>query len=311
MNFEKLFTDYKIEYSTKVNKGWVNVECPFCYSSTHQKHLGFNPNGDYCHCWKCGGKNIKTTLSRLLSIPSNYVDDVMRDYRGRNIQLNNLNKKSKTIHKLELPTDTFLPIERKYLKQRNFNPKQLYDKYKIVGGGMTGKWKYRIIIPLILNNKIVSWTARSILSKEKLSELDIPRYKNLSIEESIINPKDTWYNLDNCYGNEVILTEGVFDVFRLSDIDNNDKVGDNVICSLGTTVTQEQIRVIQSRFKKVYILFDNEKEAQEKARKLGKQLSSIGVDVEIVDAYSDFGVNDGAELTSEQVRIIRKELFGE
>ena len=24
MNFEKLFTDYKIEYSTKVNKGWVN-----------------------------------------------------------------------------------------------------------------------------------------------------------------------------------------------------------------------------------------------------------------------------------------------
>ena len=297
MNFEKLFTDYKIEYSTRVNRGWVNVECPFCYSSTHQKHLGFNPFGDYCHCWKCGGKNIRATLSRLLSIPSNYVDDVMRDYRGRNIQLNNLNKKSKAIHRLELPTDTFLPIERKYLKGRNFNPKHLHDKYKIVGGGITGKWKYRIIIPLILNGKIVSWTARSILSKERLSELDIPRYKNLSIEESIINPKETWYNLDNCYGDSVVILEGCFDVIRF---------GDNSICSLGTSVTQEQIRVIQSRFKKVYILFDNEKEAQEKARKLGLNLSSVGLEVEIIDAFGDFGKNDMAELTEKEVEKIKK-----
>ena len=297
MNFEKLFTDYKIEYSTRVNRGWVNVECPFCYSSTHQKHLGFNPYGDYCHCWKCGGKNIRATLSRLLSIPSNYVDDVMRDYRGRNIQLNNLNKKSKAIHRLELPTDTFLPIERKYLKGRNFNPKHLHDKYKIVGGGMTGKWKYRIIIPLILNGKIVSWTARSILSKERLSELDIPRYKNLSIEESIINPKETWYNLDNCHGDSVVILEGCFDVIRF---------GDNSICSLGTSVTQEQIRVIQSRFKKVYILFDNEKEAQEKARKLGLNLSSVGLEVEIIDAFGDFGKNDMAELTEKEVEKIKK-----
>ena len=305
MNFEKLFTDYNIEYSTKVNRGWVNVECPFCYSSTHQKHLGFNPYGDYCHCWKCGGKNIKTALSRLLSIPSNCVEDVMRDYRGRNIQLNNLNKKSKTIHKLELPTDTFLPIERKYLKSRNFNPKYLHDKYKIVGGGMTGKWKYRIIIPLILNNKIVSWTARSILDKEKLSELDIPRYKNLSIEESIYPPKDLFYNIDNCNGDTVVITEGAFDVMRLGDRFGNN---DNVICSWGTTMTQSQISTLKNKFKKVYMMFDNEPEAQEKARKFGLQISAIGLDVEIVNFYEDFGVNDGAECTYEQVDFIRKEL---
>lgn len=297
MNFEKLFTDYKIEYSTKVNKGWVNVECPFCYSSTHQKHLGFNPFGDYCHCWKCGGKDFRTTLSRLLSIPSNHVNTIIRDYKGRNIQLNNLNKKSKVIHKLELPTDTFLPIERKYLKQRNFNPSYLHKKYGIVGGGMTGKWKYRIIIPLIVNNKVVSWTARSVLSKEELKELDIPRYKNLSIDESIINPKETWYNLDNCYSNEVVILEGCFDVIRF---------GDNSICSLGTTVTQSQIKIIQERFKKVYILFDNETEAQEKARKLGISLSSVGVEVEIVNAFEDFNKNDMAELSEKEVEKLKK-----
>ena len=45
-----------------------------------------------------------------------------------------------------------------------------------------------------------------------------------------------------------------------------------------------------------------------KAKKFGLQLVSIGLDVEVVDAYSDYNVNDGAELNEKQVREIRKEL---
>ena len=55
-------------------------------------------------------------------------------------------------------------------------------------------------------------------------------------------------------------------------------------------------------------MFDNEIQAQKTARKYGVALSAIGVDVEVVDAYSDFGVKDGAELSNKQVKIIRKEL---
>ena len=164
---------------------------------------------------------------------------------------------------------------------------------------MTGKWKYRIIIPLIINGKIVSWTGRSILSPAKQKELNIPRYKNLSIEDSVIDPKSILYNLDNCKKEIGVLTEGAFDVMRM---------GDDFFCSFGTELTQSQIGMIKDRFKKVFIMFDNEKEAQEKARKFGLQISSIGVEVELVDAYGDFGKNDGGELNEKEVEIIRAEL---
>ena len=175
----------------------------------------------------------------------------------------------------------------------------LHKKYNVVGGGIVGDWKYRLIIPVIINGKIVSWTGRSILEKSKLDELKIPRYKNLEIKKSVINPKECLFNLDNSKNKTVVLTEGPFDVMRL---------GDDFICSFGTSLTQSQIKEIKLRYDKVFIMFDNEIEAQQKARNYGQMLSSIGVDVEIVDAYSDFNKNDGGELNDEEVKIIRKEL---
>lgn len=307
MNFERLFKDYKIDYSTKVNRNWVNTRCCFCGGSSYK--LGFNPQEDYCTCFACGGHDLYDALSRLLNVPKNQLKELLSNYAGRVNVTKELNHK--TINKLELPTNEFTKAERKYLESRGFNPDYLHDKYKIVGGGIVGKWKHRIIIPILLNGKVVSWTGRSILSKERLIELEIPRYKNLAIDDSIIDPKSTLFNLDNCDKDGVILTEGAFDVLRLSYLDQNKQFGDNVICSFGIELTQTQIGIIADRFKKVFILFDNEIQAQKTARKFGVQLSAVGVDVEIVDAYSDFGVKDGAELTNEQVKIIRKELFDE
>lgn len=298
MNFQKLFEDYKIDYSLKTNRGWVNTKCIYCGGSSYK--LGFNPTEDYCTCFACGLHNLKETLSKLLAIPKKDINDVIEQYKTRTIILNKLNdKKTTAVKNLVLPTDTFTPIERKYLKSRNFNPSYLHKKYNVVGGGIVGDWKYRIIIPVIINGKIVSWTGRSILEKSKLDELKIPRYKNLEIKKSVINPKECLFNLDNSKNKTVVLTEGPFDVMRL---------GDDFICSFGTSLTQSQIKEIRLRYDKVFIMFDNEVEAQQKARNYGQMLSSVGVDVEIVDAYSDFNKNDGGELNDEEVKIIRKEL---
>ena len=297
MNFVKLFNDYNVEYDIRVNKGWTNVTCPFCDDKTFNG--GFNNAGDYYHCWKCGGHNFKQALARTVNIPFNEVDILIEQYAGRNSVLNTLNKKQAKATKLTLPTDTFTPAERKYLKERNFSPKLLYEKYKIVGGGITGSWKYRIIIPLVLNGKIVSWTARTILSKQQQQKLKIPRYKNLSIEQSVVDPKSVLYNLDHCEDKIAVLTEGAFDVIRM---------GDGFFCSFGTELTQSQISMIKQRFEKVFIMFDNEEEAQAKARKFGLQIASIGVEVELVDCYGDFNKNDAGELNEKEVQIIRHEL---
>ena len=297
MNFVKLFNDYNVEYDTRVNKGWTNVTCPFCDDKTFNG--GFNNAGDYYHCWKCGGHNFKQALARTVNIPFNEVDILIEQYAGRNSVLNKLNKKQAKATKLTLPTDTFTPSERKYLKGRNFSPKLLHEKYKIVGGGITGSWKYRIIIPLVLNGKIVSWTARTILSKQQQQKLKIPRYKNLSIKQSVVDPKSILYNLDHCEDKIAVLTEGAFDVIRM---------GDGFFCSFGTELTQSQISMIKQRFEKVFIMFDNEEEAQTKARKFGLQIASIGVEVELVDCYGDFNKNDAGELNEKEVQIIRHEL---
>ena len=296
MNFQKLFNDYKVDNSIKINRGWVNVKCPFCGGDSYK--FGFNPQDDYCTCFACGGHNLYDALSRILNVKRNELKEILPDYEGNVTIRKELNNKIK-VNKLELPSDEFTTAERKYLEKRNFNPDYLYEKYKVVGGGIAGRWKHRIIIPILLNGKVVSWTARSILSKEKLQELNIPRYMNLSVDESIVDPKHTLFNLDNCNKKAVILTEGGFDVLRF---------GDNAICSFGIELTETQINIIKDRFEKVFILFDNEVQAQKTARKFGIELSAIGVDVEVVDAYSDYGVNDGAELSDEQVKEIKKEL---
>lgn len=298
MNFEKLFTDYHVQFSTKINRGWVNVECPFC-TSEHPLHLGFNPVGNYCTCWNCGSHDLKTALSVVLNVPKSEIADIMIQYEGRGGILLKLNKKVAKATKLNLPNDSFTSAERKYLQKRNFDPDFLHEKYKVVGGGVAGRWKYRIIIPVYLDGKLVSWTGRSILDKEILKEKEIPRYKNLSIEESVINIKECLFNIDNCKNDTAVLVEGAFDVMRL---------GDDFMCSMGTELTQSQINMISKNFEKIFIMFDNEIEAQKKAKKFGLQLASIGIDVEIVNGYADFNKNDGAELTDNEALIIRQEL---
>lgn len=298
MNFIKLFEDYHIPLYPDKNGTWANVDCPYCDEEKGHYNLGFNCVGNYYHCWKSlHNYPIKKVLSDVLSLPVSSIDEILEQYEGGTKVL--VEKRKSNAKYLELPTDTFTKAERKYLKARDFEPSYLYKKYGIVGGGIDGPWKFRIIIPVYYQGKLMSWTGRSILSKNKLKELKIPRYKNLSIEKSVKNIKELFFNIDNCKSDTVVLTEGAFDVLRFDG---------NAICSMGTELTEGQIKLLANRFRKIFILFDNEPEAQEKARKFGLQLSSIGLDVEIVDAFEDFGKNDMGECSKKEIEIIKKEL---
>lgn len=294
MNFQKLFDDYKIKYSLKTNRGWVNIRCPYCGGRSYK--FGFNPKDDFCTCFACGYHDLESTLCKMLHLSRPELRGVLKDYSGRlsiNTQLNAVKPK---IRALKLPEREFTNAETKYLKKRGFDPVYLKDKYFITGGGITGRWKYRVIIPIIYNGKVVSWTARSILDKQTLNELDIPRYKHLPIDESVIDPKKILYNLDNCRGQSVVLLEGPFDVLKYDG---------NAVCSFGTAITEEQIRILYERFKKIYIIFDNEAAAQEKARKYGLRLAALGVDVEIINACADFGKNDIGECDPAEINVIK------
>lgn len=295
MKYAALFERFLVPYSTRENRGWVNVACPWCGDRTYNG--GFNAAKNYYNCWKCGGHGHDETLALVLRVGKDEIRGIIKAYRGGEWEGND--RRVALAEKLVLPSSGLNWAERKYLAGRNFKPSHLVRKYGVCGGGIAGRWRYRVIIPLYMDGVLVSWVARSILPKGIIEANRIPRYKNLSVEESVVNPKETFFNLDHC-GRVGVMVEGTFDVMRL---------GDGFFCSLGTTLTNAQVALAARRFDKVTIVFDDEGEAQRKAVKFAGQLAAVGVETAVCNAYKVYGVNDGAELTGAQAEEISNYFF--
>ena len=312
INFKRIFDNAHIRSDTTINRGWVNVDCPFCVDPP-DTHLngGFNYLSPRYNCWRCGSHSYYDALSKLLNIPTNQISQFIKDYEY--IAPEKETKRVAKAEHLDLPGFKLNDQEKQYLLNRGFDIDYLINKFHIRGGGIVGEWSYRIILPIYYKRVLVSWVGRTILSKEELKQYEamgikIPRYKNLDIENSVIAAKDIFFNLDNSTEDYVMICEGAFDVM---------KMGANCICSLGTSVTREQELFLKEHYKKIFICFDNEYEAQEKARHLGKNLASLGMEVEVVNICEPFTKiekgkvvpkNDPGELTYDEVYIIKKEL---
>jgi DNA primase len=266
-----LLTNYGIKYydsGPNTQAGWVNIQCPNPYCGDKSNHGGFNlATGSY-NCWKCGKQDLIDVIQWMLHLDKNSALKVYYEYKqdseysGR-IYLNQKKRKASAKH-VELPGGPLQKMHIVYLQKRGFDPDYLVEKYKILGEGITGIYNYRIIIPIIYNERVVSFTSRAI-TKEQTE-----RYKNNPIERSIIAPKDMIYNLDNCRERWAVLLEGPTDVWRM---------GDNFCAPLGTSESMAQIRMLKSRFSILIIAYDPEDEAQKKAKVLGNSLASLGMRV--------------------------------
>ena len=297
IDFKRIFDNAHIPTRNNV-RNWVNTNCPFCVNpkDTHFNG-GFNILNPRYNCWRCGSHSWYDALSKILNIPVNQITQFTKQYNF--ISKEKDTKKVARGEHLDLPGYRLEEFERDYLKNRGFDVDYLQSKFFIRGGGKTGEWSYRILIPIYYKNVLVSWTGRSTLDKKVLKALNIPRYKNLSVEQSVINPKEICFNLDNSTKDSVILVEGPFDVL---------KMGNDTICSLGTGVTPEQTLFLKNRYKKIFICFDNEPSAQAHGREVGMNLSSVGVNVELVNICEPFDKNDPGELDYNEVKLIKEEL---
>ena len=299
IDFIRLLKDYNIPHIQEVD-GWINVNCPLGHSNGKRGFKGgFNLAGSYYHCWACQGSSIEIVISELLHLSLYETRKVLEEYSIEGSIRQKLNKKESKAKKIILPG---VPIENKgmaylYLNRRHFDPNMVMDIYKCLDGTIVGNYSFRIIIPIYYKKQLVSFQARSIYSKKKCDELGILRYKNYPIELSIVNPKHILYNLDNCLENWIVVVEGVFDCWRLGP--------KNVSATMGTSMSNEQLTLLASRFKKVIFLFDNEKPAQDRAREYAEQLSALGIETEIFNPEFE---HDPGDYDSEEELIVRKEL---
>jgi DNA primase len=305
MELKELFDEYDIKYwesGKNVSNGWVNIQCPFCDDSSN--HLGIRLKDLRVHCWKCGGKSIIKLCQRLfddvtpsearqraLSIESyGYTAQTGQD-KNRKIDTEFFEKggvrvpKEATVH---MPR-----LHREYLQMRNFKPFQIARKYKLKAIYNTGRYAFRIFIPIYVGGKLKSFTTRDVTGYGD------PPYLHAMPEDSLIKAKHLIYNVDNISAKrEAVLVEGVADVWRL---------GDNAIASLGTKLSSEQfVEINKLDLNKLFILFDNDRAGNRNKKKVAAELAPLVKAVEIVTVPEM--LSDPGELPTADAEVLMRHL---
>lgn len=274
----KFLNDYQIYYTDKGSNcslGWVNIKCPICNDSS--EHLGFNLENGAHSCWKSSTvlHTLKDIIMGITLCNEFQSRKIIRKYSisGVGVSVSQLSHQSQepSVHVCSLPPETapLISIHKKYLAKRNFNHKSLVFDWDIMGTKQHGSYRFRIIIPIYLKGRLVSYQSRDITGKATL------RYKACPIDETVISHKSTLYGIDKTVGKrKIIIVEGPFDVMRLNT--NNPGVS---VSTFGTKTTDKQILMLTERFDVVNILFDSsekDKDALTNAKNIAEKITALG-----------------------------------
>ncbi len=298
MNIEKLYNDFGIFTCPESNKhyreGWINVPCPFCTGNPGY-HLGYNTNGNYFACFRCGGHPEIKTLMNVLNVPYSEVQKILYEYKGKfyiKPPVIKIRKKAFKIPSMVKEINE-LPKHMKYLKQRGFNPDYLVNKYGIKGWGPYGllddiNYSFRIFIPVFWEGVVVSWQTRDITDKSPLKYLSCP------LKRELVPHKEILYQVP--VSDYVVLTEGVFDVWKI------EMAGYLGTCCFGIEYSINQLKLLKN-YKKTIIFFDSEKQAQNKAKEIKSRLEFMGK--EVINTVPPVGEDPGS-LTVKEIKEMLK-----
>ncbi len=279
MKIIALYQDFGINYRTEGHKhcrpGWVNVECPFC-SGNQGYHLGFEIKKEYFYCWRCGTHPIVPTLSKLFGISEQQVYVLIKQYGGKSKLRQEKLITKKQEFKFPFNTSTLLEKHKNYLIKRGFNPDYLAKEWQIQGTSFISildglDYKHRIVVPIEWGGKTVSFVARSIIKTNPYRYLVCPNGREIIHHKNIIyGNARKWKNIGIC-------VEGVTDVWRLKE---------NAFATFGIEFTRQQVRVISNIFDFIFVLYDNESQANVQAEKLMWELNFRGVHTKRINVES-------------------------
>lgn len=305
-NIIELLDNLDIEYSTggkNVASGWIGLTCPFCDDNSN--HLGIRLNNNNVHCWKCGHHSLYRTLQELTDLSNQEIvkitkflgvvdkEEIPPLYSLQDQE--EARTKNKISGKMSLPRESsfhFSNAHLDYLKSRGLPPLKTIRKYKLRAVNHLGKYKFRIIIPIYMDRKIVNFTARDITGLQEPPYLR-PNYNEVSIKKDMCV-----FNLDTLNeGSDCILCEGPFDVM---------KMGDGSVSFLGVQETTHQIIELKNKFiRNLYIIYDNDRAGIRNANRVAKLFAPLFKKVEVVRLK---GVKDPGQLSLEEAEAIKLKL---
>ena len=266
--------------------GWINIRCIYCNDKTN--HLGVNLTSKKWHCWKCHKTGLVTRL--LTDLGESHILDTMNQFvltgphvdRGVKKDVKGLPKEARDI----LPR-----IHKQYLVDRGFDPNFIQGNYGVKACWEAGKYKFRLIIPIIMNGRLAGFTARDVSGENPI------RYKQQPTAECRVHPRNWVYNIDSV-GHTAVIVEGPFDVWRM---------GGQFISFMGTEITTEQIlALLEKGVTRAVVIYDPEEEAQQLADYYAFNLAMFIPQVETILINID---GDPADLSPQQAAWIRKEIL--
>ncbi len=264
--------------------GWIQFLCPYCGVDPSAFHIGYNLASGYVNCWKCGPLNPIAVLSEITELGYGEC--------ARNLSNVDYNKSIKRPNpgKLKMPRNLgpLLDAHKRYLRdRRGFNIDNLLSLWRIKGIGISHELPWRIWIPICFMGGVVSWTTRSIGHNP-------PRYISARADSESMHHKDLLYGEDFCR-HACIVHEGPTDVW---------KTGPGAVAIFGMNASRSQVEKI-SRYPVRTICFDNNMQAQKKARRLCDELTVFpGLTYNFLLDSEDAGCASSLEL-----RELRKLLY--
>jgi len=245
-------------------------------------------------CWKCGETgNIKKLIIQIEETQDfRVLNGIMRKYSldSETFGTEAIRRKDSGVLRLPQEADSnFNQDHYNFLISRRFEPEIVIPKYKLKVCHNLGKYKFRIIVPIVMDGQTVSFIGMDYTKRQK------DKYLNASNEESMFPVKECIYNIDSV-GDIAVVVEGVTDVWR---------GGDGFCATLGTRWTTEQVAILLwKKPKTIYIMFDGEEEAIGQAYKLANKLSGV-IETVVVLELSDGDPDDSPD---EEISNFKKEI---
>lgn len=290
----RFLNDQKIEYRSSgknIGRGWVGIrKCPFC--GDRKYHLGMHKKTANLSCFRCGTKvwileylmeSYKCTRAQAREAIKGYVD---WNQSGQDEHI--LSKPSR----IKLPigaTQEFPKAHLQYLESRGFGLETI-QRFSLSACLYYSTWKYRVIIPILYQEKMVAFTGRAIAGQD-------PRYLHSPSEESVIPVKSCLYNLDLATKHTIIV-EGPTDVWKL---------GSGAVCTFGTKYTNRQLNLLRKNgCEKATLIFDPDKSGRKAASLLCNALDMCGIEADSFILRD----KDPGDLSEDEAFNLREEIWG-
>lgn len=298
--WRELFDEQRIRYierGANVKRGEINIKCPFCGAADPSFHMGVNLETGFWACWRNENHRGKSPLRLIVTLlkvsyyrareiagfGDDYIDpEGFSAMAARVLGREGLLAGGKTVEedrtRLRFPADFEHPARDHGSKVWNYLARDrgfgaytdlLVDYYDIQwtrGARVDDKdpdarrkryaWTDRAVIPYFLDGKLVTWTGRTINGHAI-------RYKDLSIDESIVPPKQTLFNFDRTIkgGKVLVAVEGPIDALKVDLF--GAEAGVRAVALSTNSMTDEQVYMLADaaeRFERLLFMLDNKTE---------------------------------------------------